>query len=140
MTKHGDPSRGDHGTIEWEGSADRVALHKPYILLFHSRFIEVRHLDTGRLSQIIPGDDVHCLWDGRNMSNSSVDGAETTEPRVHAAMNSRDRSASRSNAGTVAQRVFELVPTVVLFNPGSLNGPGPADYFPESYSPPRSPS
>ncbi|KAH8833200.1 CNH domain-containing protein [Flagelloscypha sp. PMI_526] len=131
VNKHGDPSR-DHGTIEWEGSATSVALHKPYILLFSYRFIEIRHLETGRLSQIITGDDVHCLWDGRNVSGAralaSPEGL-SQDPRVHAAMNNplSSQSGNRGAArGTVAQHVFEMIPTVPLFNP-------------ETYSPPRSP-
>ncbi|KAE9397959.1 citron-like protein, partial [Gymnopus androsaceus JB14] len=59
VDKHGDPNRAA-GTVEWEGTAERVALHAPYVLLFDSRFIEVRHLETGRLVQIIPGNDIRC--------------------------------------------------------------------------------
>ncbi|KAH9959699.1 hypothetical protein BGW80DRAFT_1131259, partial [Lactifluus volemus] len=53
------------GTIEWEGTAEHVARHPPYILIFDSRFIEVRHVENGRLCQIIPGHDLRCIWDGR---------------------------------------------------------------------------
>ena len=57
VDQHGDPSRGTN-TIEWEGIAERVAWHPPYILLFDSRFIEIRHVGTGRLVQIISGNDM----------------------------------------------------------------------------------
>ena len=37
VDRHGDPSRST-GTVEWEGTAEKVAWHPPYILLFDSRF------------------------------------------------------------------------------------------------------
>ncbi|KAH9957979.1 CNH domain-containing protein [Lactifluus volemus] len=36
VNRHGDPSR-TKGTIEWEGTAEHVAWHPPYILIFDSR-------------------------------------------------------------------------------------------------------
>ncbi|KAJ7825350.1 CNH domain-containing protein [Mycena olivaceomarginata] len=69
VDRHGDPRR-NGTTIEWEGNAEKVTLHQPYILLFDSRFIEIRHIETGRLVQIIPGNDIRCLWDGRGVGSS----------------------------------------------------------------------
>ncbi|KAE9397961.1 hypothetical protein BT96DRAFT_940494 [Gymnopus androsaceus JB14] len=132
VDKHGDPNRAA-GTIEWEGTAERVALHAPYVLLFDSRFIEVRHLETGRLAQIIPGNDIRCTWDGRGISslNASSPSAQTMsfadgrdEPlnqdaQVHAVMNAPEVvGGPRSRA--VVQQLFELLPTVPLFLPESL--------------------
>ncbi|KIK66357.1 hypothetical protein GYMLUDRAFT_157979, partial [Collybiopsis luxurians FD-317 M1] len=53
--------------IELEGTTECVALHPPYILLFNSRFIEVRHVQTSCLPQIVLSHNVHCLWDGRGV-------------------------------------------------------------------------
>ncbi len=141
VDKHGDPNRATTA-VEWEGTADRVALHIPYILLFDSRFIEVRRLETGRLVQIIPGNDVRCIWDGRGVNlNSPVttlptnggvdDEGMVQDAQVHAVMNSTEAGA-RSMSRAVAQHVFELLPTVPLYNPGALNSS-------QSYSPPASP-
>ncbi|KAJ6568342.1 hypothetical protein DFH09DRAFT_884694, partial [Mycena vulgaris] len=105
----------DAATIEWEGNAEKVAFHAPYILLFDSRFIEIRNIETGRLAQIIPGGDIRCLWDGRGVRSSTVatpgPGERPTvqEARVHAAMNGADPAQSES--GAVVQNVFELIPT-----------------------------
>ena len=93
VDRHGDPSR-QAGTIEWEGTAEHVAWHPPYVLLFDSRFIEIRHVETGRLAQIIPGNDVRCIWDGRGTTSHaapSPGGGEwsegvSQEPRVHGVM------------------------------------------------------
>ncbi|KAF5362320.1 hypothetical protein D9756_002193 [Leucocoprinus leucothites] len=122
VDKHGDPSR-SAGTIEWEGTAERVALHHPYILLFDTRFIEVRHIETGRLAQIIPGNDIRCIWDGRGVSSNLSLPATTSqdmgqEAQVHAVMTNPDQGPiSGPRAKTIAQCVFELIPTVPLYPP-----------------------
>jgi len=142
VDKHGDPSR-RMGTVEWEGTAERVAWHPPYILLFDSRFIEIRHVETGRLVQIISGNEMRCIWDGRGTNHSqaisegSWDEVVSQEPRVHAVMNMDSPQPGRR--GATAQHVFELIPTVPLYLPGSLASPSHASYFNQSNSPPRSP-
>lgn len=117
------------GTIEWEGTAERVAFHAPYILLFDSRFIEIRHVETGLLVQIIPGSDVRCIWDGRGVSTSAVSPLheDSQEAQVHVVMNATD---STNGPGTlknksIVQHVCELIPTVQLF-PSDTNSTGGA--------------
>ncbi|KAJ7230675.1 CNH domain-containing protein [Mycena pura] len=128
VDKHGDPRRGG-ATIEWEGNAEKVALHSPYILLFDSRFIEVRHVETGRLAQIIPGNEMRCIWDGRGVGSSivsrpAVDGEPTVqEAQVHAVMNGVDPGSRPTRA--VAQHVFELIPTIPLYLPEKAPAPSP---------------
>lgn len=145
VDKHGDLSR-SAGTIEWEGTAERVALHSPYVLIFDTRFIEVRHVETGRLAQIIPGNDVRCLYDGRGVGNHVTatpmqETGEEQEAQVHAVMN-----ADHGNPKVIAQRVVELIPTVPLYLPGSLSSPGSSmrssgmhqsGYFPPPLSSPE---
>lgn len=126
VDRHGYPSR-SLGTIEWEGTIEHVAWHPPYVLLFDTRFIEVRHVETGRLAQIIPGNDVRCLWDGRGTTNvptSAVPGPDgwtegvSQEPRVHGVMNadsSNQPGAGPRGARPIAQHVFELIPTPFFF-------------------------
>lgn len=153
VDRHGDPSR-TIGTIEWEGTAERVAWHPPYVLLFDSRFIEIRHVETGRLAQIIPGNDIRCIWDGRGSNVPPVgtpgpDGwteGGPQEARIHAVMQAGESgsgggsSAGSSRSRAVAQHVFQLVPTIPLYLPGSLSSPSNSTYFPQSSSPPHSPS
>ena len=128
VDKHGDPSR--IGTIEWEGTAERVAWHQPYILLFDSQFIEIRHVETGRLVQIITGNDMRCTWDGRSTnyfqsaSEGPCDEIVSQEPRVHGVMSMEITQPGMR--GTATERVFELIPTVPLFLPGSLASPSHA--------------
>jgi len=148
VDKHGDLSR-SAGTIEWEGTAERVALHSPYVLIFDSRFIEVRHVETGRLAQIIPGNDVRCIYDGRGVGNHVTatpmkETGEEQEARVHAVMNADGSVGANRSAKVIAQRVVELIPTVPLYLPGSLSSPPtrPLGYGipqPGYFSPPSSP-
>ncbi|KAG6332497.1 hypothetical protein ID866_6590 [Astraeus odoratus] len=152
VSKHGTPSR-PSGTIEWEGTAERVAMHWPYILLFDSRFIEVRHVSTGLLAQIIPGNEIRCIWDGRgtfsNLAATSGEGtnqAMNLEPRIHAVMSVPPEQHSHNQPGhggrgrTIAQHVFEMTPTVPLYPPGPLTSPSHTGYILQPGSPPHSPS
>jgi len=144
VNKRGFPSRPSTGIIEWEGRAESVAIHPPNILLFDNQFIEVRHIKTGRLAQIIQGNNIRCLWNGLGQAMDAIivpsDGEQLVqEPRVHAVMNI-DEPVSNSRAGKpVAQHVFELMPTIPLYLPGSLSSPSTVTYFAQSYSPPLSP-
>ena len=151
VDRHGDPSR-TVVAVEWEGTAERVACHPPYVLLFDPRFIEIRHIETGRLAQIIPGNDVRCLWDGRGGSAPPLltpgpDGWEeggAQDARVHATMRAEEpgkntNGLGRPGARVAAQHVFELLPTIPLYLPGSLASPSQSTYFPQSSSPPQSP-
>ncbi|KAF7345363.1 hypothetical protein MVEN_01554200 [Mycena venus] len=148
VNKHGDPSpTRPVGTVEWEGTAERVAFHAPYILLFDTRFIEVRDVETGRLAQIIPGNDMRCLWDGRGQSSNSNEqnladyrNGVLQDARVHGVMNAPEPPSQpgRPAPRAVAQHVFELIPTIPLYLPGSLASPSTTTYF-SSSSPPHSP-
>jgi len=129
VDKHGDPSR-RMGIVDWEGKAERVAWHPPYILLFDRRFIEIRHVETSRLVQIIPGNDMRCVQDGRGMiqaqvtSEDPMDEVSAQEPRVHGVTS---KEAPRPGAeGVWTQRVFELIPVLPLLFPGSLASPSHA--------------
>ena len=156
VDKHGDPSRAIE-TIEWEGTAQSVAFHPPYVLLFDSRFIEIRHVETARLCQIITGNDVRRIWDGRGSGdlakqireNRIEDDNEVQEAQVHAVMNSTETVGGGRGARAVAQHVFELIPTVSLPlpepSPNTIlgNSPGPYNYMQRSSSsssPPISPT
>jgi hypothetical protein len=68
-----------------------------------SSFIEIRHVETGRLVHCIIG-EARCLWDGRAVTPTGVG----TEARVHALRRGPERGA--------IQQVIELVP-ILPFDP-----------------------
>ena len=43
-------------------SRDRSALHYPYVLAFEPTFVEIRHVETSLISQIIQGNNLQCLF------------------------------------------------------------------------------
>ncbi|KAI8985074.1 CNH domain-containing protein [Pilobolus umbonatus] len=47
--------------IEWKGTPQSVAFYNPYVIGFDSRFIEVRHVQTGELIQVLAGENMRCL-------------------------------------------------------------------------------
>jgi len=101
--------------VEWEGKADCVAWHSPYVLLFNSQFIEVRHTPTGRLIQIIFGNDMRCICDGRGANQSqpihtgSSDQMFSQQTGVYGMMNTE--AAQPDGRGVMTEHVFELVLT-----------------------------
>jgi hypothetical protein len=114
--------------IEWEVIADHVACHPPYALIFNASSIEVRHIESGRLCQIINGQSLRCTWNGYGSSvplfrpDPDGMGGETPVPgtSVCGVMYTDDWSQGPSPshiAGAAVQCVFELVPTDFHFPP-----------------------
>ncbi|KAI0826493.1 CNH-domain-containing protein [Trametes gibbosa] len=137
MDKRGAPSR-TPSVIEWEGTAVHAGWHAPYVLLFNPFFIEIRHVESGRLAQVISGHDIRCVWDGRGVISptvvnpgNSADESEAVEdprtPRVHTVMDNSEISPSFAapapshGAPTHPGRqvVFQLMPTERLVIPGT---------------------
>ncbi|ODO10355.1 hypothetical protein I350_00950 [Cryptococcus amylolentus CBS 6273] len=46
----------------WEGVPTAFALHYPYVVAFEPTFMEVHHVETGHLVQIIPDNNIRCLF------------------------------------------------------------------------------
>ncbi|KAI8992805.1 CNH domain-containing protein [Trametes punicea] len=132
VDKRGTPSRSPP-TIEWEGTALQAAWHAPYVLLFTDSFIEVRHVESGRLAQIVSGKNIRCLWDGRGVvpQEQAFAGLDAFEdprtPRVHAVLDDYDMSPFMTQAHPrdvlPRQRVVELIPTERLIVPGTRYSP-----------------
>jgi hypothetical protein len=63
ITRQGLPGRSCN-YIKWETKATSYAHYDPHVLLFSPQFIEVRHVATGRLEQVIEGNDIRLLHCG----------------------------------------------------------------------------
>jgi len=143
--RHGDPSRGENGVVEWEGRPTKAAFHPPYVLLFDSRFIEIRHIAKLHLVQIIPGSDIRCIYDGRASDMTPgvdpgpegyAEGSTPADPRIHAVMRSASQASPYQRG--IGQHVFELAPTIPLYLPETLASPSGSGFFLQP-SPPGSP-
>ena len=119
VDKRGDPIP-TKDTIEWEGTAEHIACHPPYVLVFNSRFIEVRRMDTGLLCQVIRGNDLQCTWNGYGSSipppEPDADGTCVDAPVKMSSVCGTMRAYDSADA--VVQRVFELVPNCTNHLPG----------------------
>ncbi|OSD03816.1 CNH-domain-containing protein [Trametes coccinea BRFM310] len=130
VDKRGAPSRSPP-IIEWEGVAAYSAWHAPYVVLFHDSFIEVRHVESGRLAQIISGHDIRCVWDGRGVVPTEHvpfgydDFDDPRTPRIHAVLDHSDAPSGVSQIHNLGkrQRIVELVPTDRLVTPGTRYSP-----------------
>ncbi|OLL24819.1 Rho1 guanine nucleotide exchange factor 1 [Neolecta irregularis DAH-3] len=90
VNKNGWRARSDW-IIHWEGMPSSFALNYPYILAFEPSFIEIHHLESGALSQVIPGNNITLLSDGRGKLGEGGEilyGCENSEGenQVHALM------------------------------------------------------
>ncbi|KAI8637500.1 CNH domain-containing protein [Parasitella parasitica] len=62
---------------EWEGNPDNIVFQHPYIIAFDPQFIEVRHVDTGDLVQIIPGDQIRLTHFHTTANTTIIQGCMT---------------------------------------------------------------
>ncbi|KAI8092625.1 uncharacterized protein BX664DRAFT_384169 [Halteromyces radiatus] len=53
--------RNRYDKIEWVGHPHAVAFYHPYIVAFDSQLIEIRHIGTGELVQVLAGTDIQSL-------------------------------------------------------------------------------
>ncbi|KAG5352288.1 hypothetical protein C0989_002958 [Termitomyces sp. Mn162] len=75
------------------------------------------------------------------MAGTSSEDEMVQEAHVHAVLNHPEPTPQPSGRmRPIVQHVFELIPTIPLYLPGSLSSPS-VTYFPQSdsFSPPRSP-
>ncbi|KAI5834142.1 CNH-domain-containing protein [Schizophyllum commune Tattone D] len=61
VNKTGRRSRKDF-MVYWEGNPTGFALHEPYVLAFEPSFVEIRHIETGHMSQVIQGNNLRLLF------------------------------------------------------------------------------
>ncbi|KAL0953720.1 hypothetical protein HGRIS_004910 [Hohenbuehelia grisea] len=61
VNKNGRRSRKDF-MVHWEGLPTGFALHEPYVLAFEPSFVEVRHIETGYMAQVIQGNNLRLLF------------------------------------------------------------------------------
>ena len=130
VDKRGVPSRSPP-IIEWEGVATHAAWHPPYVVLFTPAFIEVRHVESGRLAQVVNGLDIRCLWDGRGVVRPEGfdDFDDPRTPRIHAVLDDSEMSSTFSanqhhlRSGGKRQHAVVLAPTERLVVPGTRYSP-----------------
>ncbi|KAJ7203954.1 CNH domain-containing protein [Mycena haematopus] len=61
--------------VFWEGTPTGFALHEPYVLAFEPSFVEIRHIETGLMSQVIQGSNLRLLFADTPPSVNNGNGA-----------------------------------------------------------------
>jgi RHO1 GDP-GTP exchange protein 1/2 len=108
VEKHGVPTRRS-GFVRWETKAESFAQRGRHVLLFSPAFIEVREVNTGRLVQVLEGEDIRLLHPG------STSGAGTGAGQgVLVAM----RSGADTSGKAQVEKVVELLQTAEIVTPG----------------------
>ncbi|TFK74994.1 CNH-domain-containing protein [Pluteus cervinus] len=79
VNKSGKRARKDF-IIYWEGNPTGFALHEPYVLAFEQNFVEIRHIDTGLMSQVIQGSNIRLLFADTPPSNTGNNGPMQQQP------------------------------------------------------------
>lgn len=97
IDNHGIPVR-SAGYISWECRATAYAHRGAHLLLFSSKFIEVRGIASGKLVQVIEGEDVRLVHSGL-----------TEEDTLVAAM-----TGDIEDENGLSEKVLELVPTAAI--------------------------
>ncbi|KAG8926246.1 RHO1 GDP-GTP exchange protein 2 [Tulasnella sp. 418] len=98
--------------VHWEGTPTSFALHYPFVLAFEPTFIEVRHVDSGQLIQVIPGNNLRCLF-------------ADTPPSLNAALNA---GYARGNPYINPYARQPAVPTPQGPGTGYMHQPGAYGY------------
>ncbi|SPC63074.1 probable to GDP/GTP exchange factor Rom2p [Ustilago sp. UG-2017b] len=100
--------------IHWEGNPTSFAYHHPYVLAFEPSFVEVRHVETGALHQVITGVNLRCLF---------ADVPPPT-PSVHQ-QNAQAVAAMRANSFNAAAAIMGPYGARPMVPPPLQNGMGP---------------
>ncbi|EKM51935.1 uncharacterized protein PHACADRAFT_187325 [Phanerochaete carnosa HHB-10118-sp] len=72
-----------HFLVFWEGTptAFATALQYPYILAFDPTFVEIWHVETGRIVQVIQGSNIRCLFTADTPPSLKIDPANPSAGR-----------------------------------------------------------
>jgi hypothetical protein len=58
--------------MRWETKATSFVAIGAHVLLFSPEFIEIRHATSGKLVQVIQGQDIQVLWSNYKLDDSTV--------------------------------------------------------------------
>jgi len=106
VNRHGEP-RPTNPVVEWEGTAEHITLHHPYIVIFSQRFIEIRDKVTGQVLQIIRGHQVRGIPTNPAIVDETTEGGSAPQPGIYATLVEEEDSL---DAKVLVRKLVELVP------------------------------
>lgn len=131
--------------LRWEGTPNAFALHYPYLLAFDPQFVEVRHVETGALHQVITGYQIRCLFsDTATSTLSSL--SRLHQARAHRARTLPTASTASGTPPTLPYTVATVdayAPSTYATSPPSFvqaRTSGPWTASPSPYASPSMPA
>lgn len=94
IDRHGKPCRSS-GYIRWETKAVSYAHRGECVLLFSPEFVEVRAAATGRLLQVVEGQDIRFMHTSEHSVLVAMSGAEDKSERLVELVETADLSATQ---------------------------------------------
>ncbi|ORZ25372.1 hypothetical protein BCR42DRAFT_400016 [Absidia repens] len=88
--------------VEWEGNPEAFACQYPYVIAFEQSFIEIRHIVTGELEQIIRGSHIRCLNNGHKTNNAQIFGVMSDEHRQQSSIFELKLTAEHQSTSSMA--------------------------------------
>ncbi|KAF9563907.1 CNH-domain-containing protein [Agrocybe pediades] len=109
VNKSGRRSRKDF-MVYWEGTPTGFALHEPYVLAFEPTFVEIRHIETGHMSQVIQGSNLRLLFADTPPSVTNATSAmhHNPNPYQHAAPGPYNNPYAPQYPGQAAHSMHNL--------------------------------
>ncbi|KAJ7698948.1 CNH domain-containing protein [Mycena rosella] len=84
--------------VFWEGTPTGFALHEPYVLAFEPSFVEIRHIETGLMSQVIQGSNLRLLFADTPPSVNNSGGGYTYQGGGYDPYNPPNSAGGRGSA------------------------------------------
>lgn len=97
INRRGIPRRSS-GYLRWETKATMYAHRSEHVLLFSPEFIEVRTVGTGRLVQVIEGEDIRLIHASDRMILVAMKGPQNTDKLVELIETTELTSLERLNS------------------------------------------
>ncbi|KAH9930289.1 CNH domain-containing protein [Fomitopsis serialis] len=82
--------------VHWKGCPTGFALHYPYVLAFEPTFVEIRHVETGVMSQIVQGNNLRLLFAD---TPSSTTHSASQPQQYHRATGTTNMLSTRTHMG-----------------------------------------
>jgi len=69
--------------VQWEGHPTAFALRRPFVLAFEPTFVEIRHVESGALMQIVQMNNMRCIFSDTPPSVNSLSNLPYTGPPAY---------------------------------------------------------
>jgi len=119
VTKHGQPCRKCE-IIRWETPATSYSFLNGHVILVSREFLEIRDVVTGRLAQVMEGQDFRLVHSVQAMSNGQTPAGSGDKPLIAVRGEMQDEEG-------YSDALMEMIETAPLEGPVAAVNPGGGD-------------